>query len=124
VSLDEIVRRAEAIWPAGQTTWVYPPAGDRAAFMVRRRLPGESHPNGKSFVYVDQYTGEVLRAESAFEAAAAGRFINNLYPLHIGVMGGTATRLLQVLVGLTPSALLLTGFLIWRNRRRAKPGHG
>lgn len=121
VSLDEVLRRAEGVWPGGRTTWVYPPANESAAFMVRRRLPGESHPNGKSFVYVDQFTGEVLRAESALAAPAAARFINALYPLHIGVMGGSATRLLQVLVGLTPAALLLSGFLIWLNRRRKRP---
>jgi uncharacterized iron-regulated membrane protein len=106
------------MWAQSETTWVYFPASDRAAFIVRKRLPGESHPNGKTFVYLDQYTGEVLRAENALEASSSARFINNLYPLHIGVMGGTFTRLLQVLVGLAPATLLVSGFLIWRNRTR------
>jgi uncharacterized iron-regulated membrane protein len=122
VSLDEVVERARQVWPEGSTTWVYLPANERAVFMVRKRLGAESHPNGKSFVYLDQFTGEVVRAESALEAPTAARLINNLYPLHIGVMGGAPTRVLQVLVGLTPAALLISGFLIWRNRSRKRSG--
>jgi uncharacterized iron-regulated membrane protein len=118
LSLEEILDRSESIWEKAEITWLYPPASKNAAYMVRKKFHSEYHPNGKSFIYFDQYSGEVLRLENAETAPFITRSINNLYPLHIGIMGGAVTRLLQVLVGFSPSILFLTGFLMWRNRLR------
>lgn len=101
-----------------ETTWLYPPANSGADYMVRKKLPSEYHPNGKSFIYFDQYTGEVLRLENAEEVPFVTRAINNLYPLHIGIIGGTITRFLQILIGFTSAFLFLTWFLMWRIRLR------
>lgn len=118
-SLDVITGNADAVWPEAETTWIYPPAKSTAAFMVRKKLPGEVHPNGKSFIYLDQYSGGVLLAENALEAPLATRVVNNLYPLHMGRLGGTWTRMLQMVVGLVPAVMFITGLLVWRNRTRA-----
>jgi uncharacterized iron-regulated membrane protein len=114
--LETIFAKSNEIWGEAETTWLYPPANENAAYMVRKKFTSEYHPNGKSFIYFDQYSGEILRAENAVEAPLVTRSINNLYPLHIGIMGGTATRLLQILIGFTPAVLFITGFLMWRNR--------
>jgi uncharacterized iron-regulated membrane protein len=120
LSLDDIFERSEKIWPEAETTWLYPPANPNAAYMVRKKFPAENHPNGKSFIYFDQYTGEVLRTENATESPVPTKAVNDLYPLHIGRMGGTITRVLQVFIGLLPTTLLITGFLMWRNKQRRK----
>jgi len=114
----EIVERVGRVFPDAEATWFYIPASPQAAYMVRKKFPAEHHPNGKSFVYLDQYTGEVLRTENATEVGIATKFVNDLYPMHIGRVGGLPHRLLQVAVGITPTLLLTTGFLIWRNRSR------
>lgn len=116
LTLGEIQNLSSRIWSEAEITWIYPPANSAAAFMVRKKFPAENHPNGKSFVYFDQYTGEILREENALEAPGTTRAVNNLYPLHIGRMGGVFTKVLQAGVGLTPMILLLTGFLIYRNK--------
>lgn len=118
LSLAEIFEKSKSVFPEAETTWLYPPAGPAAAYMVRKKLPAEWHPNGKSFVYFDQYSGELLRADDATKLPAPTRFVDDLYPMHIGVAGGTPHRTLQVFVGLTPSILLITGFFIWRLRNR------
>lgn len=118
--LETILKKSEEIWKEAETTWIYPPANTAAAYMVRKKFPSENHPNGKSFVYFDQYTGEVLRLENAEDAPLTTRTINNLYPLHIGIMGGVITRLLQIIVGFTPVILLVTGFLMWRNKSKKR----
>lgn len=120
LTLDNIFDRSEQVWPEAETTWLYPPANSNAAYMVRKKFPSENHPNGKSFIYFDQYTGEVLRTENATESPVPTKIVNDLYPLHIGRMGGTATRVLQVFIGLLPTTLLITGFLMWRNKQRKK----
>lgn len=116
LTLGEIQNLSSRTWSEAETTWIYPPANSAAAFMVRKKFPAENHPSGKSFVYFDQYTGAILRAENALEVPPATRAVNNLYPLHIGRIGGVFTKVLQVGVGLTPLILLLTGFLMYRNQ--------
>lgn len=120
LSPETILNKSEEILGTGETTWLYPPANEASAYMVRKKLPSENHPNGKSFLYFDQYSGELLRLENAEASPFATRTINNLYPLHIGIMGGSFTRILQMLVGFTPAVLFLTGFLVWRNRLRKR----
>ncbi|MFX9612122.1 PepSY-associated TM helix domain-containing protein, partial [Acinetobacter baumannii] len=88
---------------------------ETAPFVVRKRFPAELHPNGRSFVYVDQYDGEVLLVENALRSPLGTRLVNLFYPIHIGLWGGLPTRILQVLIGLTPAVLFITGLLMWRN---------
>jgi uncharacterized iron-regulated membrane protein len=74
-----------------------------------------------SFVHVDRHSGAVLRAESALDAPWAARLMALRYPVHIGTLGGAATRLLAVLTGIFPAGLFLTGFFLWIARLRARP---
>jgi uncharacterized iron-regulated membrane protein len=41
-----------------------------------------------------------------------------LYPLHIGVLGGWPTRVLSVATGLSLPLLAVSGFVVWRRRRK------
>lgn len=117
--LDVLLHQADRILPA-TTTWINLPQTPQAALVIRKKLPEESHPNGKNFVYFDQYTGEVLQVENALTAPLGTRIFNTLYPIHIGAIGGTPTRILQVITGLALPVLLVTGFVIWKNRKKVK----
>ena len=119
-SLDVLLQQADQILPAAATTWINFPRSLRAPWVVRKKLAQESHPNGRNFIYLDQQTGRVLQVESTLNAALGTRINNVLYPIHIGAIGGTPTRILQVIVGLAPMVLFITGFLMWKNRRKGK----
>lgn len=118
-SLDDLLSKADHILPA-PITWVNLPQTPEAPLVVRKKLPEELHPNGRSFVYFDQYTGEVLYVENGAVAPTGTRIYNSLYPIHTGVIGGPPTRILQVLVGFSPLVLFVTGYILWINRRKAK----
>lgn len=119
LSLNELLRQADRILP-GPTTWISFPQTPQAPLVVRKKLPEESHPNGRSFIYFDQYTGEVLLIENASTAPSGTRIYNTFYPIHVGVIGGLPTRILQVITGFSPLVLFATGYIMWRNRRKAK----
>ncbi len=119
-SLDEILRSADAALPAGEATMITLPSTPAGAIVVRKRVSGELHPNGRSLVHLDQYSGQLLLAENALEAPQATRIVNNLYPLHTGRLAGIFTRVLQVFVGFTPAFLFFTGFMMWLSRLRAR----
>lgn len=118
--IDKLLQQAERIIPDAAITWVNFPQTSQAPFVIRKKLPEESHPNGRNFIYFDQYTGKVLRVEDTAAASSGTRIYNVLYPTHTGAIGGTYTRVLQFFIGLMPLILFATGFVMWRNRRKAK----
>ena len=119
VPLDDLLQEADRLL-SGPTTWITLPRTPEAALVIRKKMPGDLNPNGKSFVYFDQYSHEVLLAEDSSSAPAGTRIYNALYPLHTGILGGLPTRILQAIVGFLPLLMFVTGYIMWRNRRRAK----
>jgi uncharacterized iron-regulated membrane protein len=96
------------------------PATPKAAVTVRLRLPGEIHQLGRTFVHFDQYDGTLLRTDNVLEANLATRINAWFYPLHTGVYGGTATRVLNVVFGLALVVISLSGGWMWVRNRLAK----
>lgn len=116
LSLTELSARAESALPGALTTRITLAAKPEAPVVIRKKLPREIHRNGMSFVYLDQYSGQVLRVENALEATAGPRLLNLRYPLHVGQFWGPVTRVVYVLVGLAPAFLFVSGCLMWWNR--------
>ncbi|MEG5175314.1 PepSY-associated TM helix domain-containing protein [Microcoleus sp. B3-D7] len=116
VTADIILQKADLALP-GKTIYITFPSKPQGTFVVRKKLVGEIHPNGSSNVYLDRYSGEVLRVENGFTAPVASQIINLLFPVHIGAFGGLTTRILYVFIGLTPTLLSITGLVLWRRRQ-------
>lgn len=123
VALEPALARAEAALPGGAFTWVYLPATPEAPLAFRKRQPGEWHPNGRSYIYLDRHTGEVLRVQDALAAQLGTRIYDVLYPLHIGRFG-VWSKLLYALLGLAPLGLSVGGTIIWWDRRRRRQARG
>lgn len=119
VSLDMLLRRADQALPEGVTTYVSFPASPDMPLTVRKHLDVELHPNGRSFVHIDPWSGQVLAVERATLAPAGLRALNLLYPLHIGSYGGLPIRLLYAILGVAPLVLFVSGVLMWWNRTQA-----
>jgi uncharacterized iron-regulated membrane protein len=119
-SLDDMVHRAQATFPAGRITRLMMPAKPQGAVTIRMRLPGEIHQLGRTFVFFDQYDGTLLRADNALESNLATRINAWFYPLHTGFYGGAATRLLNVLFGLSLALVSLSGGWMWVRNRLAR----
>jgi len=115
--------RAAHLLPEGVETYFYPPTTPDAPFRLRKRLPGEFSESGRSYVYVDQYSGEILRVDDARSATLTSRLIAWIGPLHFGTIGSLAgrpgnlaVRGAWVVAGVVPGALFISGFLMWWNR--------
>ncbi|MBW4513338.1 MAG: PepSY domain-containing protein [Scytonematopsis contorta HA4267-MV1] len=113
LTLDQYLQKAESSLPGGETTFIFPASDKKAAVRIRKRLPGEIHPNGRSFMYLDQYSGEVLRIENIYHAAWVEHLLAWTYPLHIGSYSGLGVKILYLIFGLTPAILMVTGFVIF-----------
>ncbi len=120
ISIDDIIKRGRRALHASEPTYLILPATPTAPVILRGKQPSEWHPNGRNFVYLDRYTGAVLGVEDALHAPPGTRILNSLYAIHIGAVGGTPTRILQVVVGLVPAFLFVSGLLMWWNRVGAR----
>jgi len=132
--IDEVLRYADAALPGAETTKIFPAKTPEAAVNIWKKLPQDDHPYGSSYVYLDQYSGATLRVENSLEAPLNTSIWNQIYLLHIGTFGGLVMRVLYMIAGLTPIALSVTGYVLWRHRqwdqarrreaiRQAKHGH-
>ncbi len=84
-------------------------AGDPIS--LRMRQQAEWLPNGRSTLWFDAATGELLGARDALALAPGAQAFNKAYPLHSAKVGGLPYRLLMTVSGL---ALTLLGSLaVW-----------
>jgi uncharacterized iron-regulated membrane protein len=73
VSLDRLLAVAEQAIPVGISTFIHTSEQPLAPIAVRKRLPQESHRDGRTFVYLDPYTAEVVHIDHALRASAGVR---------------------------------------------------
>ncbi|HWQ55512.1 MAG TPA: PepSY-associated TM helix domain-containing protein [Bryobacteraceae bacterium] len=115
--VDAILETANHALPGGLITFISMPPG-AGYVVVRKRLPGEMHPNGRSMVYVDAAALRVVIVEDARRAPWPRRAFNLAYPLHIGQYLGWFGRAMQMAAGFLPTILFVTGWIL-RGRCRS-----
>lgn len=98
---DAAVRRVQ--WQPGEPVF------------VRLRQPEEWTPNGRTYAYFAP-DGRLLATRAPF-AEPGSRFMEKLYPLHAGKVGGLAWKLALAVGGLALTVLgLLATFSFWRSK--------
>ncbi|MEH2381417.1 MAG: PepSY-associated TM helix domain-containing protein [Nostoc sp.] len=120
LGLTEQLKIADATLPGAVTKSIYFPSKPEEALQIRMKLPQENEEYGNSNVYLDQYTGKVLRVDNALKMPLGDRVLNSFVPLHYGTFWGLPSRIFYVFVGLAPLILFVTGFVMWRDRYRTK----
>jgi uncharacterized iron-regulated membrane protein len=96
-------------------------AGDPVAIRLKR--PGEWHNNGRTIIWFDGATGNLLLAKDALAMPQGLQLFNLAYPLHAAKVGGIVYKVTQTIAGL---ALALLGSLaVWsfwfRKKAISKP---
>jgi uncharacterized iron-regulated membrane protein len=118
LSLTKQLQTVQSALPNAALRRIYFPAKPEEVLRFRLKLPQESEEYGNSNVYLDQYSGKVLRVDNGLQLSLGDRVLNSFTPLHYGTFGGLPTRIFYVFVGLTPLILLATGFVMWWYRKR------
>lgn len=121
LSLTKQLSIANATLPGAITKSIYFPFDKpKEVLRIRMKLPQEGSDYGDSNVYLDQYSGQVLRVDNALKLPLGDRVLNAFTSLHYGTFGGLPTRILYVFVGLAPLILFITGLVMWWYRRQQK----
>ncbi len=109
---ETLLQTAIAALPTGETRYISFPETPDGVFNVRKELPH----NVWVSAYLDRYSGKVIKVDSPHQSL--GEKILGAFPLvHYGAFAGLPSRLLYVFVGLSPTFLLGTGFIMWKNRK-------
>lgn len=113
LDLDEFIAKANLALADGKVTILVAPKNETSPVIVRKRFAGDLNVNGKSYIYLDQYTGEVLKVENFHKIPGIDKLLASLYPLHIGSYGGVVSKLIYFLFGFVPIFLFITGLTIF-----------
>ena len=119
LTLDYFLEQANLALPDGKTTIIIPASSEKAPVIVRKRFIGDLNQNGKSYIYLDQYSGELLKVKNILNASWIDQLLAILYPLHIGSYGNGVLRFFYLIMGLVPAILFVTGLAIFWNKTYA-----
>ncbi|UGU17234.1 PepSY domain-containing protein [Sinomicrobium kalidii] len=103
----------------GDIRLIVPPQKDRS-ILVLKENPEADIPNVRDMVYFDRYSGKRLQTTLYKDLSTGDKIRRLVYPIHIGSIYGYPTRILAFVVCLFASTSPITGFLIWRGRKKKK----
>jgi uncharacterized iron-regulated membrane protein len=119
--LADVARVVTERTPQAVLTGFHVPASLDEAFTVYYRGPDEPMSDfGRSALWIDQYTGQVLHAHEYAQASTADRVFALQILLHNGEIVGTPGEWVVFVSGVAMMLLYGTGFYLWWARRRPK----
>jgi uncharacterized iron-regulated membrane protein/Fe2+ transport system protein FeoA len=121
-SWNTILETVDATFADGATVFYYPGTANNARLMFRKRVPGEWHPNGRTYVLIDPYTASVVQAIDARVQGAGTRLMHAMYPVHAATVGGPVMVAVAAIAAAALSWLAIGGawsYLARRARVRA-----
>ncbi|RYY25166.1 MAG: PepSY domain-containing protein [Chitinophagaceae bacterium] len=92
--------------------------------VIINHKPGTYYTN--DYFHYDQYTGKELEAPGSYagkftDANVADKIVRMNYDMHVGAILGLPGKLLAFFASLIAASLPVTGFLIWRGRKKKRP---
>lgn len=113
ISVTQAMQIADAALNGAATTYISIPTKPEGVFRVNKKFPQEKEDFGRSRVYIDQYTGQVLRIRDERNLPLGEKVLDSFTPMHYGTFGGLTTRIFYVFIGLAPLILSVTGLIMW-----------
>lgn len=120
LELDAAAAIADKIFPDGKLHSIELPMGPEGVYVVGKQADDEPNRAGTyRNVTIDQYSEQVLHVQDRAKFTAGETSLESQYPLHCGEAFGNIGRAFILLMGFVPLTLYVTGFLRWRQKRRA-----
>jgi uncharacterized iron-regulated membrane protein len=122
ISIDRMLAQAVTELPDFEPVSISLPREDGQPITVRGRILGESTLYGSagSSVSFDPRSGEVRDIIDISQVPLAARIDKLVHGIHFGQYGALPVKIIYSLGGLTPGLMSVTGFILWRSRRRKR----
>jgi uncharacterized iron-regulated membrane protein len=119
---DEALRLGRAALPGAFVARLSLPPPGEGVYRLGIMFPEDRTPGGRSFVALDQYSGDVLDMESSRTAGLGTKILNYKRSVHTGEVFGAPSLALAFLTSFTLAGQVVTGVLIWWKPGRLAPG--
>jgi uncharacterized iron-regulated membrane protein len=120
LSPEQVIAFAAQVFPDGEMRYLGLPSKNQGVYQVALRRPGEvGERNGQSQVWLDQYSGKVLRVHDWRQFTGGETFLAWLFPLHNGEAFGLVGRWTVFVAGFVPLILYMTALRMWWLKRAA-----
>lgn len=122
VSMERQWERCEQVYPGAEWVTIHYPRGRLDSIWMELLEKGARHSEAKSYLYLDAYSGQVLRKTTYADAVPLGRKIYTyLLALHEGLVGGLPYQLLLLVACLAMPVQLYSGASTYLRRKLRKP---
>lgn len=120
VSLDSCLTKSRAILPGFIPDFITIPLTQNDLIEIDGNIENSSKllHGDASRVMFDPQSGEVVESIDITKASFPENLTAAVWPLHIGNYGGEVIKILYVIGGLLPGVLSLSGYLLWRKRKK------
>ncbi len=119
-----IMRAAQVRFPDAIIRIIGLPQKTGDPVSIRMKQPAEWHNNGRTILWFDGATGNLIGAKDALAMPRGVQLFNLSYPLHAAKVGGTVYKVAQTVAGL--GLALLGSLAVWsfwfRRKAVSKPG--
>ncbi len=113
IGVDPAERIALAVIPGTMVADVQLPLNPKDVFIVILRVPEETSESAHGYIFIDQYSGKVLRAVNFLTDDPAYRVIRFNRSIHTGDVWGSPGHILVSLSSLLLVVMVVTGLVIW-----------
>lgn len=124
VSIADYVKAADTVLPYKGDYRISLPTDSAATVSINKNKVGFFAPAASDKLQLDQYSGEVLKAEIFADKAFNEKITSSIKPLHVGNVYGTFSKILYFIACLVATSLPVTGTMIWINKLRKKSKKG
>ncbi|WKN33297.1 PepSY-associated TM helix domain-containing protein [Porifericola rhodea] len=121
LSIAELIQKSESVLNyEGDYTISIPNSADAAVSIRKSKPKGFFSLYAYDKIELDQYSGEVLKAELYAEKPLNEKIAASIKPIHTGEIFGTFSKILYFLACLIGTSLPVTGIIIWLNKLKKK----
>jgi uncharacterized iron-regulated membrane protein len=121
INLDQVAAITNQYFPDGEYKMIIFPQDQQGIYRVVKRAPQEINlTRPRRTLWLDQYSGKVLRKNDLNAESAGDVLLQWLYPLHNGEAFGLIGRIIIFITGLAPLLLYVTGVIRWLQKRNSR----
>jgi uncharacterized iron-regulated membrane protein len=120
ISVDSLYRTALAALPGARVMFLTLPPKPSQPFVAAMRFPEDHTPGGRSRVWIDRYSGNVLLATSTRHAEFGTRLGNSIRSIHTGDLFGKPTEAIWLAAAIILATQGITGTAMWWNGRASR----
>jgi len=120
IELDQVVLKANSVFAYDGNLRISIPRDSTASISISKTTSGFFTVAGSDRLVFDQYSGAILKTDRFSDKKIGEQVVALIYPIHVGEIFGTFTKIIYFIVCLIATSLPVTGTLIWINKFKKK----